>query len=200
MVRRGTAAVSSGDAVCKGDILIYGWQGDQALAADGIVTAKVWGEGYGECALREEWTEPSGNEVISIGLKVDDGSFLHLAGAQESPYENYSVSEETESMLTWRKTWPTVEIVVRNISELVTIVNEYSAEESQIIASERAEENAYANLLQLLGKDEDAEITIIDKEIEDIDLDGDPSRAHVVLETQMEIGVYSPLTEEELSL
>ena len=28
----------------------------------------------------------------------------------------YSVSEETESMLTWRKTWPTVEIVVRNIS------------------------------------------------------------------------------------
>ena len=103
-------------------------------------------------------------------------------------------------MLTWRKTWPTVEIVVRNISELVTIVNEYSAEESQIIARERAEENAYANLLQLLGKDEDAEITIIDKEIEDIDLDGDPSRAHVVLETQMEIGVYSPLTEEELSL
>ena len=200
LVRRGTAAVSSGDAVCKGDILIYGWQGDQALAADGIVTAKVWGEGYGECALREEWTEPSGNEVISIGLKVDDGSFLHLAGAQESPYENYSVSEETESMLTWRKTWPTVEIVVRNISELVTIVNEYSAEESQIIARERAEENAYANLLQLLGKDEDAEITIIDKEIEDIDLDGDPSRAHVVLETQMEIGVYSPLTEEELSL
>lgn len=138
--------------------------------------------------------------MISIGLKVDDGSFLHLAGAQESPYENYSVSEETESMLTWRKTWPTVEIVVRNISELVTIVNEYSAEESQIIARERAEENAYANLLQLLGKDEDAEITIIDKEIEDIDLDGDPSRAHVVLETQMEIGVYSPLTEEELSL
>ena len=54
--------------------------------------------------------------------------------------------------------------------------------------------------MQLLGKDEDAEITIIDKEIEDIDLDGDPSRAHVVLETQMEIGVYSPLTEEELSL
>lgn len=50
-------------------------------------------------------------------------------GLQESPYENYSVSEETESMLTWRKTWPTVEIVVRNISELVTIVNEYSAEE-----------------------------------------------------------------------
>ena len=82
----------------------------------------------------------------------------------------------------------------------MTIVNEYSAEESQIIARERAEENAYANLLQLLGKDEDAEITIIDKEIEDIDLDGDPSRAHVVLETQMEIGVYSPLTEEELSL
>ena len=138
--------------------------------------------------------------MISIGLKVDDGSFLNLAGAQESTYENYSVSEETESMLTWRKTWPTVEIVVRNISELVTIVNEYSAEESQIIARERAEENAYANLLQLLGKDEDAEITIIDKEIEDIDLDGDPSRAHVVLETQMEIGVYSPLTEEELSL
>ena len=79
-------------------------------------------------------------QVISIGLKVDDGSFLHLAGAQESPYENYSVSEETESMLTWRKTWPTVEIVVRNISELVTIVNEYSAEESQIIARERAED------------------------------------------------------------
>ena len=101
LVRRGTAAVSSGDAVCKGDILIYGWQGDLASAADGIVTAKLWGEGYGECALREEWTEPSGNEVISIGLKVDDGSFLHLAGAQESPYENYSVSEETESTVSY---------------------------------------------------------------------------------------------------
>ena len=200
LVRRGTAAVSSGDAVCKGDILIYGWQGEEALAADGIVTAKVWGEGYGECALHEEWTEPSGNEVIALGIRVNNGSFLHLAGAQESPYENYSVSEERESYLAWRKTWPSVEILIRKISELVTIENEYSAAEAQIIARERAEENAYANLFQLLGKEENAQLTIIDKRIEDIQLDGDPARAHVVLETQVEIGVYSPLGEEELYL
>lgn len=50
-------------------------QGEEALAADGIVTAKVWGEGYGECALHEEWTEPSGNEVIALGIRVNNGSF-----------------------------------------------------------------------------------------------------------------------------
>lgn len=138
--------------------------------------------------------------MIALGIRVNNGSFLHLAGAQESPYENYSVSEERESYLAWRKTWPSVEILIRKISELVTIENEYSAAEAQIIARERAEENAYANLFQLLGKEENAQLTIIDKRIEDIQLDGDPARAHVVLETQVEIGVYSPLGEEELYL
>lgn len=194
LVRRGTAAVSPGDAVCRGDILIYGWQGEQQLAADGIVTARVWCEGYGECALQEEYSEPSGASLQSLGIRVDGGPFLQLVGPADVPYDEYSLEETTERTLLWRNTGPTVEIISRQISELIAGVNEYNAEQAQTIAATRAEENAFAALERLLGTAA-AESTVLTQDTEELPLDDGPARAHTVLEVLAPIGVAQPLEQ-----
>lgn len=197
LVRRGTAAVNSGDAVCRGDILIYGWQGHQAVAADGIVTANLWGEGYGECALEEQGSRLSGKSVLGIGIRIDGGSLLYLAGAVASPYEQYQISEETVRSISWRKTSPLVEVVFRKIEELMPYSITRTPEEARLAARERAAENAYADLLDLFDQSLDQTPLIIDKRIEDITLSSDPVRAHAVFKGRAKIGAYSPMSDNE---
>lgn len=203
LVRQGTAAVEQGDAVIKGDILIYGWQGKQAVAADGIVTARVWAEGYGECALVEEGLQPSGAGVSGLFLKIADNAPIHLAGVRESPYPKYVMEERQQSSILWRKTGLTVEIISREIGELVPFSISRSESEARALAHERAEDNAMLLLMSLLGDSPSELVQVMDRQISDIELSGGPLRAHAVLEGLLEVGVYqqaddiAPLLPEE---
>jgi len=197
LVRRGTAAVKSGDAVSRGDILIYGRQGGAEVAADGIVTANLWGEGYGECAELEEGSEPSGRTAIAIGLQINDGPLLHIAGAARSPYEMYQVSHQVARTIIWRKTGLTVEVILTEIGELLPFSIVYTPEEAILEARARAKENAYEDLLRLYGAAGGDSLRLIDTRIEDIALPDGLARAHAVYEGRAEIGVYQQAAGQE---
>ncbi|NLF80770.1 MAG: sporulation protein YqfD [Clostridia bacterium] len=197
LVRQGTAAVKSGDAVSRGDILIYGWQGGAEVAANGIVTANLWGEGYGECAELEEGSEPSGRTAIAIGVQIDSGPLLHLAGAARSPYEMYRVSHQVARTIIWRKTGPTVEVIFTEIGELLPFSIVYTPEEARLQARTRAKENAYENLLRLCGAADGDALRLTATRIEDIALPDGLARAHAVCEGRTEIGVYQQAAGQE---
>ncbi len=200
LVRRGTAAVQEGDAVCAGDILIYGWQGQEAMAADGIVTARVWAEGYGECALLEQGLQPSGQSVLGIGLKINGGALLYLAGKMESPYAKYQLAEWVESSWFWRNADLAVEIIIREIGELVPFSTSYTADEARALARERAENNATIALMAIFEQASGELLPVVDSRIEDIDLGDSLCRAHAVIEGRAEIGIYLPDPEITLPL
>jgi similar to stage IV sporulation protein len=195
LVRRGTAAVQTGDAVCRGDILIYGWQGGEAIAADGIVTADLWGEGYGECGDLEEGSKASGRRTTAIGLQIDGGPLLHIAGAARSPYELYQVKSRVARTITWRKTGLSVEVIITEIGELLPFSIIYTTEEAIAKARSRAVANAYNELLQLYGMDDDGSLQIIDKRLEDVALPQGPARAHAVYQGRGEIGIYQQASD-----
>lgn len=198
LVRRGTAAVNPGDAVCKGDILIYGWQGGQAVAADGIVTARLWGEGYGECAYKEEGLELSGKASVAVGIRINNSPLLIIAGTTPCPYEEYQTDEEVARSISWRKTDPLVEVIIRKFSELIPYTTVYTPEEAQENAREEAQENAYNDLANLIDENSKNKLSIIDTKTEDIPLDSDLARAHAVCEGRIKIGIYQTMTENEI--
>ena len=53
LVRKGTAAVNKGTTVISGEPLVWGNNGQQRVAADAIVRARVWYQGFGECSVAE---------------------------------------------------------------------------------------------------------------------------------------------------
>ncbi len=190
LVRRGTAAVKAGDAVCKGDILIYGFSGQEGVAADGIVTARLWGEGYGECALKEEKEALSGNSAVSLGIRVNGGAYMHLAGAKDSPYKKFECREKVYNMLKWRKTNLTVEIISKEYGEVLTYTSEHSPLQAAVIARKAAQSNAYADLAADFGISADGNLQITEERTEDIDLGDGLARAHTVVGGLAEIGEY----------
>ena len=190
LVRRGTAAVSPGDAVCAGDILIYGYSGRDPVAANGIVTARMWGKGYGECALREKYDKPTGDIARSFGIRINNGPYLHLAGAAASPYPKYNSSEKLYKTFIWRKTGMVVEILTREYGEIVACREERKQEDALMLARMRAENAARADLLNIFGGGAGAGLQIVSLSTEDIDLDDGLARASSIAEGIAEIGIY----------
>ncbi|MBQ1501212.1 MAG: sporulation protein YqfD [Firmicutes bacterium] len=190
LVRRGTAAVGSGDAVCAGDVLVYGYMGGQAVAADAIVTARLWGEGYGECSAAEEYPVFSGRTATSLGLRINEGPYVHLAGAVRPPYEECSTSETVYNCFDWRKCSLTVEILSKVYRELLPEYHTYSQREATDLARTRSAENAYCDLLRIFGRTPDGILQIVDSSTEDILLKDGLARARTVVEGLAEIGEY----------
>jgi len=190
LVRKGTAAVSPGDAVCAGDVLIYGYDGKQGVAADGIVTASLWGEGYGECAAEEKGQELSGRSVLSLGIRINGGAYIHLLGSANSPYEQYRIEETVYNRLMGRKTDMLVEIISRKYGEVVTFFASYTPEEARSAARKLAAENAYDDLKENYSMPPYGNLQIVEERTSDIDLGDGLARAHTVLEGMAEIGCY----------
>jgi len=106
LILDGQAAVEKGDVVAKGDVLISGIVIPQPspydfsevekeltpylVRARGIVKARVWYEGYGECKLREEKTIFTGRERRTIHLITPWQKFR----LYDSNKEKYILSEE----------------------------------------------------------------------------------------------------------
>lgn len=194
LVRRGTAAVAAGDTVSAGDILIYGVSGSTLLTADGIVTATVYAEGYGECAEQQYTLRPTGASHRSLSLRFAHGHSLILLGGAAPEYAHASSSETVETLQLWRKIPLPVELIFRETLELAEHELHYTPQQARRLAEAQAEQNACAALPQPADGAPLGEITLFS---EVLPLDDGIQRVRVVAQTTMRIGVYQPLSEEQ---
>jgi similar to stage IV sporulation protein len=192
LVRRGTAMVESGDTVKKGDVLIHGRVGDNLLAADGIVTASVYGEGYGEWALEQTALRPTGVSSDSLNMVLPGGKQLHLLGAAESPYDLFELHRDSQPLQLWRIIPLPVEILYDEYCQLEQYSLSFGSEEAAQLARTVAAVNAEAAAAVAVGEENIRELhtTVVD-----IDLDDGLKRARAVSVAVAEIGAYQAYEE-----
>ena len=105
LVVDGQAKVESGQAVAKGDVLISGTVTPvlnpyapppiepltpYQVQARGVVKARVWYQGYGECPLRSQNMVLSGREAHQVGLLTPWKEFV-LWGQNRPQYEHEQI-------------------------------------------------------------------------------------------------------------
>lgn len=162
MVQEGQALVKKGDAVTKGQLLISGllppkerYGGEEMEAeetetemparkkpepklvrARGIIQARVWYEGYGECPVWKEERVVSGEETSRVDVCFPWGSWK-VSGAESNPYTEGRETKEAHLLHTpwgvvgWKKTgW----------QEETLTVKQYTREEALRYARKQAEE------------------------------------------------------------
>ena len=194
LVRRGTAAVEQGQTVTAGQVLIAGFMVESYLAADGIVTATVYGEGYGECAQEQTLYERSGRFCQSIRLKVGEGASILIAG-REPNYEYRESNEWVETLPLWRNNPAPVEILFSEIYELIPYKQSLTADQALEQARRAACEDAYAALLEQCPQGLLGEVSYI---CEEIYLKDGVLRVRAVAQALAEIGSYCAMEEELL--
>lgn len=79
LIKHGQAVAQHGDTVQEGDLLVSPLADGRA---DAIIHARVWYQGYGECALTEEVCEPLGSPAWLYTLTRPDGAELRLWGKE----------------------------------------------------------------------------------------------------------------------
>lgn len=212
LVLSGRPVVNEGDMVKQGDVLITGVikpdtkseeklgqgipeqlvppQPIKFVRAKGIVRAKVWYDGYGECRLVDIGTKRTGRktEVLSIRLS---GKQLILKGPKSPPYTEFAVSEHIKKLPQWRNIRLPVEIVTTNYYE----VKKYR----DIIGISRAKSIAEKNALAVAKAKVPADARIIKEITEEIpDRGSNLARVKVIIEVVEEIGCVKPLKPEDI--
>ncbi len=165
LVQEGQALVKKGDAVTEGQLLISGllppkeeYGGEETegtetegtetempvkkksepklVRARGLIQARVWYEGYGECPVWKEERVLSGKETSRLDVCFPWGSWK-VSGAESSPYAEGRETQETHLLHTpwgvigWKKTgW----------QEEALTVKQYTREEALQYARKQAEE------------------------------------------------------------
>lgn len=193
LVRRGTAVVKSGDTVKKGDVLIQGRLGNDWVAADGIVTASVYGEGYGEWALTQTEERETGNSVDGVAVRLEDGRTLHVAGAAETPYALSELHADSEAMRLWRIIPLPVEIIYSQFRELEQYTLHFGEQEAAELARMLAGRNAESMAATLVGREKIKDTEIV---VEDIDLGDGIKRARAVAVALADIGSFQAYSED----
>ncbi len=192
LVRRGTAAVASGQPVQKGDVLIYGYSGLSAepVAADGIVTARIWASGYGECPLKETGMLKTGKSAWSASeITFANGQTWVVQGGGESPFGLFVQERLRADACLWRNLSLPVEVVTTAFHELEAKTTVYGPEKAQALARKRAELNARK---ALFAQYDIAVTRIVETRVDDIRLEESLRRASVTLEAQTELGGFQP--------
>lgn len=215
LVRKGTAAVAVGDTVVKGQVLIYGQQGRAAsneqpgqsgqsgqeespaatepVAADGLVYARVWATGYGECPRERQELRPSGQQQVFLQLRGKNGARLTLAGDEEA----YAYSDrqlKSAALLPWRNTGDTVEVIHGEIGEMLPVSIQHTYEEALAIAAREAELQAKAELLHSCNI---GDTGILQLSQEELPLEPELARVRVTLEALSQIGLYDEQPPED---
>lgn len=198
LILEGQAHTTPGTVVAKGDILISGIifpevQANEAgkieanneayeVRARGLVKARVWYEGYGECRLRTEKKVYTGRKRTVVYLETPWHNFL-LKGAREADYALYSSKMSRTSVATPAGK---VGIYRLKLKEKAVRITEYSEEEAVEIARERA--------MQVLTRKMGEAQKITDSRIDILSSPSDPIlRVKVGAETIEDIAVAQPI-------
>jgi similar to stage IV sporulation protein len=156
LVLQGQANVKHGEVVAKGDILISGiitptvpdaMQGVSAVPpepysvrARGVVKARTWYEGYGECSRRWEEKNATGKTITRLYL-ITPWSELIVKGHGEIPFALYNTTPKT--WLGAKSKWGIRREVLQ---EQVVKITEYTEEQAVTIARRQAMENLRLNM------------------------------------------------------
>ncbi len=112
LVMKGMPIVDEGDVVSKGDILIAGIDLDGNLvAAKGIVKAKLWYTGYGECQLQETGLRYTGMETILYNIAWQGKERLNFATRAQPSYQHFTLQQESLPLVLWRNIRLPVELI-----------------------------------------------------------------------------------------
>lgn len=196
LVQRGTAQVSAGDTVRRGQVLISGEFAGDYLGAVGIVTALVYAEGYGECYQNEVDLLPTGRSFQQVRLAPAgaEGKGALLLGDDR----HYLVGEQAQSrrrLCLWRKIPLPVEIILIEVAELDPAHVSREAAEARRAALETARGRALQSLTKLSGG-RMLEAAVYTDQL--LDLGDGVSRARSVARAKADIGSFRPLSETEL--
>lgn len=214
LVLNGQAVIKEGDTVLPGSILISGEikeeikpeptnqplpEGQEPpepkyvsrfVRAKGIVRARVWYEGYGECRISETMEKLSGRQKTSARIKIGTKEII-IAGPKEAPYQHYQEKQTVKSLPKWRNI--SIPVEVRNV-QYMEILKErmtYGQAGAKRIAEQKAMQEVSAKLPQ------GAKIT--EQRLEQVNTAGEEElvRIKAFVETVEDIGTIKPLKAAE---
>lgn len=204
LVLNGSARVKAGDVVTSGDILISGivyppvlpdTEGIAAPAQDtepsqvrarGIVKARTWYEGYGECSRKTEEKVFTGQEFVKVYLKSPRKSIL-LKGRGENPFSIFETNEKL-----WKSPVGNWGISILTYQEQIIKTTEYSENEAVDIARKKA----LQNLQQIIPgglQISDSHTSVLSSPSDSI------IRIRISAEAIEDIGLAQPLNGDEIS-
>jgi similar to stage IV sporulation protein len=201
LVMKGQPRVQPGDTVSKGEVLISGLvlpggegtptEGQpisgqpEPVKADGIVRARVWYRGYGECPLVEREKEFTGQSTRAVSLIWGDKE-ISLWGPKKSPYALGTSETVTKKINPGRSKFSPVEIVCKTYREQKVIEKNRGAE--------GAWNQAVQNALMMVKQQIPSQAKIVKQEVKPIEESGTGiKRALVIIETEEEIGKFLPI-------
>ncbi|MBR3391152.1 MAG: sporulation protein YqfD [Firmicutes bacterium] len=194
LVQRGTAAVATGDTVRQGQVLISGAYAGDYLGAAGIVTARVFGEGYGECYLEEVQLRETGRVRQQVRLALGEGPGALFAVSGPDVALGFR-RESRRQLLLWRKIPLPVEVILIEIAEVDPVRVRRTPEQARLYAAAQARRRAWEKLAALAGEGLLAPARYSQQLI---DLGDGVIRVRVLAESEAEIGSFRPLSEAEL--
>jgi similar to stage IV sporulation protein len=192
LVHSGTAAVEVGDTVQKGDILVYGYLGDNLVAASAIIEARIWGQGIGHWPLLEQGVHASGQTTKSWQLRFGRGamaSAVWLRGVQVASYPLFRHAEQVFIPVLWRNIELPVELVLHTWYEEHEYTTTYSEEQALYYAWQIARSRAVEQLPYLWQLQEELYTKAIIDDIVEV---------RVVIEAAATIGVFQALDTNRL--
>lgn len=150
LVLNGQAAVKSGDVVVKGDLLISGLldppsspyvpeskeekmnKKAKPVRARGSVLAKVWYEGYGECAMKAEKLVLTGQKSRTAYIQTPWRKLVIKKGVE------FAMAQSSTAIETLNTPWGECSLEVITAQEQSLRKEEHSENEAISIARERA--------------------------------------------------------------
>ncbi|QGT99987.1 YqfD [Candidatus Syntrophocurvum alkaliphilum] len=202
----GQANVKVGDVVSRGDILISGIvfppeqevieESDESIEeveptlpytvrARGVVKARVWYEGYGECSMISEKQFTSGKEAKKIYLETPWRT-INIRGDRNVGFPE---AEQKITKQTLNTPLGEFNLFKVTIKEKIKKVTEYSEEEAIKIAKEKAMQELEQKM-QNSGKIKDTKVEILSAPSDSI------LRVKVIVESIEDIALPEPIIKE----